>query len=124
MRAYVLTYVNPYNGYNLGNVQAQFGGNVSIVYDLTGKGPLQSCIDCLELGGIYISMERLMGTLHNEDHHSRISDERQLPGEKTLVKIHHADYVRNEKDLIQSACELIELYRQKHVKCPIVNEVS
>ena len=50
---------NPYNGYNLGNVQAQFGGNVSIVYDLTGKGPLQSCIDCLELGGIYISMERL-----------------------------------------------------------------
>ena len=97
---------------------------MSIVYDLTGKGPLESCIDCLELGGIYISMERLMGTLHNEDHHSRISDEQQLPGGRTLVKIHHADYVRNEKDLIQSACELIELYRQKQLKCPFVNEVS
>jgi hypothetical protein len=37
--------------------------------------------------------------------------------------MHLFNYVRNGKDLIHSASELIELCRQKQLKCPIVNEV-
>ena len=69
-------------------------------------------------------MERLLQTLHTEDHRNGTINEEELPGEKTLVRMHHVNYVRNEKDLVQSACEFIELYRREKLKCPVVDEVK